>query len=285
MKPYVDFNTEKRRLARDEFEKNIFKLLVNANFGKSMEDVRGHSLVNLVTDPTKFLKLTSKPQIKQWKIINEDAVLVERVKAVVTLNKPIYTGFCILDLSKTLMYDFHYNVIHAKYGNNARLLFTDTDSLCYHISTPDLYSDMASMSEYFDTSDYPTDHALYSTVNKKVVGKMKDECAGTPAIEFVGLRSKMYSLWVSPTKEPKMTAKGIKRGFIEKNVNHDMYLETLQTHKNTYAEFHNFRTQRHTIETVNFYKKCLSAYDDKRHILPDGVSSLAYGHYKLQVMH
>jgi len=234
-----------------------------------------------VSDPKKFLKMTSRPQIKQWKIINDDTVLVERIKATVTLNKPIYTGFCILDLSKILMYDFHYNVIVAKYGNNARLLFTDTDSLCYQITTPDLYNDMGSMSEHFDTSDYPADHALYSTANKKVVGKMKDECAGSPAIEFVGLRSKMYSLFVSTTKDPKMTAKGIKRGFVEKNVRHSMYLDTLLTHKNTYASFQNFRTQRHTIETVNFFKKCLSAYDDKRHILHDGVSSLAYGHYKL----
>ena len=281
MKKYIDFNTEKRTIAKNEFEKNFFKLLNNSVYGKAMENVRGHSLVNLVSDPTKFLKMTSRPQIKHFKIINEDAVIVERVKAVVTLNKPIYTGFCILDLSKILMYDFHYNVIVKRYGDDARLLFTDTDSLCYHISTPDFYGDMGSMSNYFDTSDYPKNNMLYSRKNAKVLGKMKDECAGKPAIEFVGLRSKMYSLLVDRSKPAKMTTKGVKRRYVEKHVRHEMYLHTLKSRICTHAQFLQFRTSHHRIETVNFNKKCLSAYDDKRHVLGDGESTLAYGHYKL----
>jgi hypothetical protein len=203
MKPYVDFNTEKRQQARNEFEKNFFKLMVNAIFGKSMEDVRNHSIVNLVSNPAKFLKMSSKPQIKQFKIVNKDTVLVQRTKAVVILNKPIYTGFCVLDLSKLLMFDFHYNVMRAKYGDRARLLFTDTDSLCYSIRTLDFYQDMGSMLELFDTSEYPTDHPQYSCMNAKVLGKMKDECFSVPAIEFVGLRSKMYSLLVDRQKPAK----------------------------------------------------------------------------------
>ncbi|KAK3718086.1 hypothetical protein QZH41_015140, partial [Actinostola sp. cb2023] len=110
------------------------------------------------------------------------------------LNRPIYVGFCILDLSKTLMYDFHYNVIKQKYGNNATLLVTDTDSLCYNIKTEDIYEDMYEDLDLYDTSEYPRDHVLHSTVNKKVLGKMKDETHGLPIEEFVGLRPKMYSL-------------------------------------------------------------------------------------------
>jgi hypothetical protein len=110
------------------------------------------------------------------------------------LNRPIYVGFSILDLSKTLMYDFHYNYMKTKYGPNVQLLFTDTDSLCYSIYTEDVYQDMMKHQHLFDTSEYDPDHPLYSTENKKVLGKMKDETHGIPIQEFVGLKSKMYSM-------------------------------------------------------------------------------------------
>ena len=124
MKKYIDFNTEKRKAARNDFEKNFFKLLNNSVYGKTMENVRNHIKVNLVSDPDKFLKMTAKPQIKHFKIINDDAVIVERIKASVTMNKPIYTGFCILDLSKLHMYKLHYNVMIAKYRERALLLYS-----------------------------------------------------------------------------------------------------------------------------------------------------------------
>ena len=119
------------------------------------------------------------------------------------LNKPIQVGFSILDLSKTLMYEFHYDYIKEKYPE-AKLLFTDTDSLCYHISTKDMEQD----AHLFDTSDYPKDHILHSTVNKKVLVKMKKETAEVPIEEFVGLRPKVYSLLYGGGKD-KRTAKGI----------------------------------------------------------------------------
>ena len=113
---------------------------------------------------------------------------------------------------------------------------------------------------------------------------MKDECAGKPAIEFVGLRSKMYSLLLNKdesSENVKMTAKGIKRSYVSKCVRHEMYLETLRTKKSTYASFRNFRSRCHKIETVNFEKVCLTAYDDKRFVLEDGISTFAYGHYRI----
>ena len=117
------------------------------------------------------------------------------LRSKVTLNKPIYTGFCVLELSKWLMYDFHYRHMVHKYGENARLLFTDTDSLCYHVKTSDIYADMKSSMDLFDTSNYPVDErGLFSNANAKVVGKMIDECGGEAPRQFVGLRSKMYSL-------------------------------------------------------------------------------------------
>ena len=243
-----------------------------------MVNVRNQIKVNLVSDPVKFLKLTAQPQIKHFKIINEDAVIVERIKASVTMNKPIFTGFCILDLSKLLMYKFHYNVMIAKYRERALLLYSDTDSGLYHLRTDSFFSDLKEMMREFDTSDYPEESGLKFMVDAKVLGKMKDECNGLPAIEFVGLRSKMYSLLVTENNPSKMTAKGVKRNYVKKHLNHEMYLNTLHSRKSTQAEFLNFRSRRHVIETVKFVKKCLAAYDDKRFVLSDGISTLAYGH-------
>jgi hypothetical protein len=285
MKPYIDFNTQKRQESTSEFLKSLFKLMNNSTFGKTMENVRNRKHIELVSDQLMAKKRIANPRLEQFRIINEDTVLIDRVRKEVTLNKPIYAGFSILDLSKVLMYDFHYNVIVERYGNAARLLFTDTDSLTYHICTDDVYRDLESIiHDYFDTSDYPKDHFLYSCKNAKVLGKMKDECGGKPPIEFVGLRSKMYSLLVQSSEAEmtsKMTAKGIKKSYVKHHVRHEMYCDTLLSKKSTSAKFRNFRSSCHKIQTVKFVKKCLSSYDDKRYILNDGVSTLAYGHYRL----
>ena len=98
---------------------------------------------------------------------------------------------CILDLSKTLMYDFHYNYIKQKYNNKAKLLFTDTDSLCYEIETTDVYKDFCNDKDKFDNSDYPEDSPYFNKANKKVIGKFKDKTSGMPITEFIGLRSKL----------------------------------------------------------------------------------------------
>jgi len=281
MKPYIELNTRLRQAAKSEFEKSLYKLCINGNFGKSLQNTRNYKDIHLVASPVRAKKLLAKPTLKHFHIINEKLTLFEMCKPKVKLNKPIYAGFTILDLSKELMYSFHYDVIKQKYNDNVKLLFTDTDSLCYHISTPDLYSDMVSMSKYFDTSDYPTNHALYSTVNKKVAGKMKDECNGKIVKSFVGLRAKNYSLLLENEKN-KMTGKGVKRSYMNKHVTHNMFLQTLKTKTVTHAEFRNFQSRHHTLYTVEVNKVCLSAYDDKRCILDDGVHTLAYGHYSIQ---
>jgi hypothetical protein len=282
MRSYIDFNTQKRREAKNDFEKDLFKLMNNSVFGKTMENVRKRKNVQLVCDPKKLKKIISKPQLDSFKIINENTVLVNRVKSVVTLNKPCYAGFTVLDSSKRLMFEFHYNVILKRYGSSATLLFTDTDSLTYLIRTSDVYADMYADRDLYDTSNYPPSHPLFSKKNEKVIGKFKDECNGISPICFVGLRSKMYSLLVDKNKDSKKTAKGVKRGFVEKHIRHQNYLETLKTHKVTRANFVGFRSLSHTVQTVNFSRIGLSAYDDKRHVCEDGVSTLAYGHYKLR---
>ena len=145
---------------------------------------------------------------------------MHNIKETLTLNRPAYVGMCILDLSKTLMYDFHYNYIKQKYGSKAKLLFTDTDSLTYEIETKDVYSDFWKDKEKFDNSDYPQDSLYFDKTNKKVIGKFKDETAGIPISEFVGLRSKMYS-YIKENNQCGKTAKGIKKNIIKKNITHE----------------------------------------------------------------
>ena len=182
----------------------------NSVFGKTMENLRKRVDVRLVTDEKKLDKLTSKPTYVSSKIFNENLMAVHKVKETLTLNKPAYVGMCILDLSKMLMYDFHYNYIRKKYGNRARLLFTDTDSLTYEIEDEDIYKDFWNDKDMFDNSDYPENSPYYCNAHKKVISKFKDEASGVPIVKFIGLKSKMYSYIKSDEKGGK-TAKGIKK--------------------------------------------------------------------------
>lgn len=199
-------------------------------------------------------------------------------KKTLTLNRPIYTGFAVLDLSKLLMYDFHYGVIRKEYGDRAQLLFTDTDSLAYHIQTEDIYKDFAAQNHLYDFSGYPTDHPLFSNQNKKVLGKFKDELDGIPVQEFCGLRPKMYSMLSA--KGEKKTAKGICRRVIAKKVRHAQYKECLLNRKLTIEEMTRIVSSKHQLSTVKQRKLCLNPCDDKRYIV-EGVTTLAHGHFKI----
>ena len=139
-------------------------------------------------------------------------------------------GMCILDFSKTLMYDFHYNYIKKKYGDRAKLLFTDTDSLTYEIEAEDVYEDFWSDKDKFDNSDYPENSPYYDKTNKKVIGKFKEESASTAIVEFVGLRSKMYS-YIKNYEKGGDTAKGIKKNVIKNYIKH----KNMLLNKNNYT--------------------------------------------------
>ena len=188
LKDYIDFNTTMRKNANSEFEKDFYKLMNNSVFGKTCENLKNRINVELVNNPIRMKKLCAKPSYKSFKIFNENLTAVHMAKPTLVLNRPIYVGFVVLDVSKLLMYDFHYNYIVKKYGEKAKLLFTDTDSLCYLVLIDDVYQDMMNDLHRFDTSDYKKDHFLYSLENKKVLGKMKDEVHGAIINEFIGLR-------------------------------------------------------------------------------------------------
>ena len=167
LKQHIDFNTEKRKYAKNSFKKDFFKLMNNSVFGKTMENFCKRVDIRPVTNEKKLDKLTSKPTYVSSKIFNENLMAVHKVKETLTLNMPAYVGMCILDLSKMLMYDFYYNYIKKKYDNSARLLFNDMDSLTYEIEAEDVYKDFWNDKDMFDNSDYLESSPYYCNANKK----------------------------------------------------------------------------------------------------------------------
>jgi len=246
-----------------------------------MENVRNRENIRLIADPNKLLKAVSKVTFRQSQIVNPELVMVRAARKKVTLNKPIGVGFSILEISKFIMYQFYYEHLKAKYGYRCMLLFTDTDSLCCEIETDDLHRDMGEHLDLYDTSNFSPDHPQYSRANHRVLGKMKSETGSVQPSEFVGLRAKMYSL-KAPGKCHKK-AKGIQKHYVRKHVRHEQFLNVLRkTTAHTKATFRTFRSTNHVINTVELTKLCLSAFDDKRYILDDGVCTLAYGHKSLR---
>ena len=278
----VAFSRErvKRTNAKNSFEKDFFKLMNNSVFGKTMENLRKRVDVRLVTDEKKLVRLTSKPTFVSSKIFNENLVAIHNIKETLTLNRPAYVGMCSLDISKTLIYDFHYNYIKGTYGNRAKLLFTDTDSLTYEIRTEDAYKDFWNDKDKFDNSDYPADSPFYDASNKKGIGKLKDEAASKPIIEFIGLRSKMYSYTKDDGTNNK-TAKGIAKSIIKKVIKHEDYKNILFNNEQMYHNMKTIRSDLHILKTCLLNKVSLSCFDDKRYIHNDGMNSYAYGHYKI----
>ena len=254
----------------------------NSVFGKTMENIRNRVDVKLVNNRGAAEKLSAKPNFEHLTIFDEGLVAIHMKRTKLKFNKPVYCGMAILDLSKSLMYDFHYGYILPKYGKNQKLLFTDTDSLCYEIQTEDFYKDISGdVEKGFDTSNFPKDHPSgIQGKNKQVPGMMKDEAGGRIIEEFIGLRAKLYSYKMFEGKEEKK-CKGIKRSVVRKDISHEDYKECLFSGASQMRKMNVIRSYKHEIfsETVN--KIALSANDDKRIILEDRISTLSYGHYKI----
>lgn len=183
-----------------------------------------------------------------------------------------------------MMYRFHYRIMKPTFPSS-RLCFTDTDSFLYYIETKGLYEKLSLMKEYFDFSNYPEDHLLFSLEGKAQVGLFKDETGGVPIVEFIGLRSKVYSLLTADGVQ-KNAAAGVKKWVAKKNLNHELYRKVLygeRDEEDFMVHQKSFRSYNHTIFTVDSYKIGLSRYDDKRFILTDGVTTLPHGHFKTRL--
>ena len=277
MEPYIRKNTELRKTAANSFEKDFFKLMNNSVFGKTIENIRKRQNIHLVDNRKKALKLSSRPNFDRCTIFDRNLIAIHMKKTEVYFNKPVYVGQSILDLSKTLMFDFHYNYIKKKYGKKSELLFTDTDSLMYEIKTKDFYKDIyIDVKNKFDTSDYPSDHpsGIITGANKKVIGMFKDEVAGKQITHFVGLRPKLYSFKIEEESEVRK-CKGIKKNVIKKKLDFDDYVKCLFSGEKKMRSMKIIRSEKHDIYSKEVNKIALSNEDDKRHVLKDKIYTLA----------
>ena len=207
LKPYIDMNTKLRKKEKNDFKKDFFKLMNNAAFGKTMENLRKHRDIKLVTTDKRRNGLVSEPNYHTTKWFSEKLLPIEMKKTKVKINKPIYLGLSILEISKILIYEFWYDYMKPKYGDNVKLCYIDTDDV-------DIADDVE---KRFDTSNYEADRLLPTGNNKKVIGLMKDELGGKIMREFVALRPKTYSYLTEDCKEDKK-AKGTKKCVIKRRV-------------------------------------------------------------------
>ena len=277
LKPFIEFNTEKRKQANNDFEKYLFKLMNNSVYGKTMENVRNHLDYELVNTPERF----QKPTYRHRHIINENLVGVEKDFATVKLDKPIYMGMSILDYSKIHMYSFYYDVLKPKYNDNIKLVYTDTDSYVIKVDTDDLYKDFKDINEYMDFSDDNVEQPNYDKTNKNKLGKFKDELNGKVMTHFLGLKPKSYCYKIYGEKIEHKKSKGIVKHKVHNQLSYEKYDATLNRQLKETVKFNSIRSKTHQIYSITQTKYALSNYDNKRYWLSDS-ESFPYGHYSIK---
>ena len=278
LKTYIDMNTELRKEAKNDFEKDLFKLMNNSVFGKSMENIRNHKDIRLVITDKKRNKLVSEPNYHTINLISEDLSIIEMKKTKVKMNKPIYLGLSILEISKTLMYEFWYDCMKPKYGSDVKLCYMDMDSFIMNIKTNDFYEDIANdVENRFDTSNYEVNRPLPIGKNKRVIGLMKAELGGKIIMEFVTLRPKTYSYLTDDGKEDKK-AKGTKKCIIRKMMKFNDYKKCLLNDEVIFKSQQRFISKNYHVYTENINKIALSNNDDKIIVSSDKITSYPYGY-------
>ncbi|XP_025405883.1 uncharacterized protein LOC112680100 [Sipha flava] len=283
---YINLNTEKRKNATNEFEKDFYKLLNNAVFGKTMESMRKKIKMVLVSSEQRIRKLINRTTFKyctNYDNKNLSAVTLEN--KIVHFCKPIYIGFAVLEISKTLMYDYHYNVMKSHYKEAINLMYTDTDSLVYYIKTDDFYNDLQTnpnLLNRMDTSNLPRDHSCFIAERKKIPGLFSDESNGQTIHEFIALRAKSYAYIIDG--QEKIKAKGIRKHVVKKHMTFEHHKKCLfgEPELDLYRENISIRSVKHKISTINTKKLTFNRFDDKRFVMRDQIHTLAHGHYRIQ---
>ena len=272
-------NTKLRTEAKNEFEKDFFKLMNNSVFGKTMENVRKHRDIKLVTTDERRNKLVSEPNYHTTKQFSENLVAIEMKKTKLKMNKPIYLGMSILDVSKTPMYEFWYDYIKPKYKEKAKLCYMDTDSFVINIFTEDFFEDINNdIERWFDTSNYDKNdkRPLKTGINKKVIGMFKDELGGKIMKEFCALRAKTYAYLMDDDSEKKK-AKGTKKCIIKHRIKFEDYKDSLFKNNTILRSQLRFKSDLHIVYTEEVNKIAISNNDDKRLQTYDRIKTYPYG--------
>ncbi len=300
LKNYIELNNALRKRAKEQGIDSLVelaKLFNNAFFGKTMENVENRinvQILQLDDQSPAFLKKASSSKFLDYNKISDKMCAVHMRKTNVYLNKPIFVGQSILDISKCLMYDFYYNVLKSKYNDNMRLIYTDTDSLIIEFKTENIYCDLALIKDKFDMSDIKKDSPYYKLLHHtdcvKVPGKFKPEEAGIPIAEVVCLKAKMYSFLMTDYKDSYKNrhAKGIKKNNIKKDLRHQLYKDCLfESKMDMTVTQYNIESEKHELGLYENVKSSITAFDDKKYIIDHGLNSdsrfesVTYGHYKI----
>lgn len=286
LRSYIELNTAKRIAATNEFDRNLFKLLNNSVYGKSLQNQRKHRDVKLVTKwegRYGAKKYIASHLFKSLNVFSENFVAIELNKSSITLNKPLIVGCVILEIAKSMMYNFHYGEMKPRYDENIKVLYTDTDSFIYSIKCNNFYSDMIRDSHLYDTSNYaPNNQFGIQQLHAKQLHKMKDENGGRVLSHFIGLCSKMYATKLSGGGGMKK-AKGVKSTIIQDKITFDDYRNCLFENKTLTFDQNLFMLKHHEMYTIKQNKIALRNHDDKRYLIPGTMETLPLGHYMIDI--
>jgi hypothetical protein len=289
LKPYIDLNTKLRQEGTSEFEKDFFKLMNNAVYGKTIENVLKRQDIKFCCERKKALRYVKKINFKRETIFTKNLVAIHMNRLQVKYNKPIYAGFCVLEMSKWRMFKFVYEYLKPKWGDKVEVVQTDADGLLLHIKTEDFYKDIKNdINKWFDTSNFGDANKFdIKPMNKMKLGCFKIETGENIVTVFIGLRAKMYCYTIEhedsktgDRTELKKREKGVP-GHITNKHQLLLWKKVLNNETHTYASFNMIKSEKLNVYTIEQTKVALSNFDDKRYILNDGYTTLAHGHYRI----
>ena len=276
---YIDINTKLKTEAKNEFEKDFFKLMYNFVFGKTMENVRKHRDIKLVTIEERRKKLVSEPNYHTTKHFSENLLAIEMKKTKAKMNKPVCLGMSILDIGKTLMYEFWNDYIKPKYKGKPKLCYMDNDSFVINIFTEDFFENINNdIERWFDTSNYDKNdkRPLQTGINKQVIGMFKDELARKIMKEFCAPRIKTYAYLMDDDSEKKK-AKGTKKCIIKRKIKFEDYKDSLFNNNTILKSQLRFKSDLHIVYTEEVNKIAISSNNDKRLQTFDKITIYLYG--------
>jgi len=284
MAAYIDIVTKWRTESTNKFSNSLFKNMLCAIFGKTIERTDNRKCVEIVTDEKRMQKVIRKGTFLDrhiYKYSDFSMAVVELSKGVVFMDRPIIIGAFILNITKVYMYNFWYNVIKVNF-NCASLASTDTDSMLFTFKSKNPNSIFKRLAHHFDFSNLDKTHELYSTENKGVLGKFKMETQGKKVLALCCVKSKVYSLLFEDSCVKKL--KGIQKDYVLNKLTFDDYVNCVKYSETRFALFRTIVSREHELYTVQQCKLALECTDHKRFTMPDRINTLAFGNYRILSM-